>query len=98
MSEEYLRGMQIVLAKTGFVSLHQSHLSHRSCGLQLMHGVRTLAPIEALHALGNSAAGDEDDFFTEYFKLADLLRPLRQCGMIKSLAAIGDQAATDFND
>src|SRR5207247_5051206 len=59
--EEHLRRVQAVAAKAALVALHESHLAHGGGSLQLVHGLRPARPAEALHALGNGAAGDEDD-------------------------------------
>ena len=53
--EQNLRGVQPEMRESGFVGLHQAHLSDRGRGLQCVDGVRPPRPTEALHAFGNRA-------------------------------------------
>ena len=102
MREQHLRAAQTLLAQLGLVHLRQAHLADGGGGLQLSHLARALGPAQALHALGDGAAGDHDDFaldavFTIH-QCRQLAAPLFNGGLIQTTTFIRNQAGADFDD
>ena len=98
MGQQYLCGVQAMLAEAGFVHLHQSHLADCGGGLQFVYRAGALFPAQALHALGYRAAGDQHHFPSHFLEAGNLFGPVGDGGMIQPGAAVGDQAAADFDD
>ena len=97
MGEQYLRGVERMRAKAGFVDLHQTHLTHRRGRLQLVHGVRPAAPVQALHALGDSATGDQHHFMSLRPQRGNLSRPVGDGLAIQATPTVSDQRAAHLD-
>src|SRR5882672_2316313 len=87
-----------MLAEAGLVYLHEPHLSDRGGGLKLVHGGRAARPSEALHALGDCAARNDNNLLARLAQARDLARPARNRGRVESRAAIGNERAADLDD
>src|SRR5262245_29918175 len=87
-----------MLTEAGLVYLHQSHLSDRCCGLELVHGARAARPAQALRPLGDGAARDDDKLLAGLAELRDLAGPARDRRSIQPCTAIGDERASDLDD
>src|SRR5690242_21247080 len=98
MSEQHLRSMQGMSSKTGFVCLHQSHLAYSGSSLQFGQRMRSLLPIQALHAFRYRPGRYQHDFFTQFLEFGDLLRPARKRRMVEPLSLVRDQTAPDLDD
>src|SRR5258708_16091880 len=70
----------------------------RCGGLQLVHGVGAPCPAQALHALGDCTARDQDQLLAGLAKLGDLSRPARDGGRVEARTPVGDEGAADFDD
>ena len=98
MRQQDLRGMQVVLAETGFVGFDQAHLADGGGRLQFVERVRPALPAQPLHAFGNRAARHQHDILLAPFELGDLLGPARKRGVVEPLAFVRDEAAADLDD
>ena len=98
MGEQNLCGDDVVLCKLGFVHLRQAHLSHRSSRLQFVDVRRTGVPIQAFHALGNRATGDQNHFFFQGAQCGNLRRPTGNRNFVQATSFVGDERGTHFND
>ena len=102
MGQQHLGTGHAFAAQLGLVHLGQPHLTDGSSGLQLMHLGRTRGPAQALHAFGNGAAGDHDDFALDaVFTIhqgRQLAAPLFNGGLIQTSTFIRNQAGADFDD
>jgi hypothetical protein len=85
-------------AKTAFIGLDQAHLAHGGGGLEFVQGLGALLPTQALDALGNGAAADQDDFPAQFREGRNLGRPQGQAGVVQTPALVGDQAAAHLHD
>src|SRR2546430_4741003 len=65
---------------------------------QFVHCVRAPRPTQALHALGDRAARDQDELVAALAKLCDLLCPARDGGRVEPRAPVGDERAADLDD
>jgi hypothetical protein len=72
-------------------------LAHRGSRLQLVHGVRTPAPSQALHSFGDRAGRNHQHFDAALAKLRDLARPVGDGGAIEARARVGEQARADLH-
>ncbi|MNT43837.1 hypothetical protein D3C72_1803280 [compost metagenome] len=101
MGQQYLGTAQVLFAQLGFVHLHQAHLANGGSGLQLMNLLGALVPAQALHALGNGAAGDHDDFALDaviaMHQGSKLAAPFGDGAFIQALAFVGDQTGADLD-
>ncbi|CAM2152434.1 hypothetical protein PT2222_280081 [Paraburkholderia tropica] len=95
--EQDLRRADVVFGETAFVDLREPHLPDRRRCLQFVDLTRSLAPAEALHALGNRARTDEHDFLALRAQGRDLRGPTADGRMIEPTAVVGDEARTDFH-
>jgi hypothetical protein len=83
--QQHLGAAQALLAQLGFVHLRQAHLTDGCSRLQFVDLAGALRPAQALHALGNGAAGHHDD----------LARHLCVAGQQRHLAApFADRASS----
>src|ERR1019366_3133846 len=87
-----------MLAEAAFIGLHQTHLTDRRSGLQIVYRSRTSAPAEALHAFGNRAGRYQHHFATAGVERGDLTRPIAQRVEVQSRTLIRHQAAAYFDD
>src|SRR6185503_4471981 len=98
VGQQHLRGLQAVAAEGGLVGLREPHLADGGGGLQLVHGVRAFLPAEALHALGDRAARDQDDLLAHLAERGDLLGEARDGGGIHAAPFIGDERRPHLDD
>ncbi len=63
-----------------------------------MHFLRAAGPAEALHACGDGARRDEDDFAAFGPQGCNLPGPVGECLDGKAFAVVGDEGAADFDD
>src|SRR6185369_5065163 len=96
--QQDLRAVQPVAAERAFVALREPHLPHRGRRLELVHGVRAPRPAQALHALGDGAARDDDDAPAQAPQRRDLLGPARDGAGVEAAALVRDQRGTDLDD
>ena len=98
MCEQHLGRLQLVLAQAAFIHLHQPHLANGGGSLQLVNLFGAGMPAQALHALGNRAAADHDDFTALLAQGGQLSAPLANGGGIQSAAFVSNQAGAHFHD
>jgi hypothetical protein len=91
MRQENLRGVQVEARERGFISLHQSHLTDRGRGLQLVHALRPLLPSQPLHALDDRAARHQQ-YAAPGLAQPRLLGPPRDRCVVDATAAGGHEA------
>jgi len=63
-----------------------------------VHGVRAARPSQALHALGDGAAGNEHELLAGLAELRDLACPPRDRRGVEARTAVGDERASDLDD
>ena len=97
MGQQHLRAADAVFAQLGFIHLHQAHLADGSGCLQFMDGLGACVPAQALHAFGNRAAADHDDFTPVLDQGSQLLRPLADGLGIQAAAFVGHQTRPDLD-
>ena len=97
VGEQNLGTAHATSAQLGFVHLHQTHLAHRRCSLQLVQLFGTLRPAQTLHAFGHSARADHDHFATSLHQLCQLLAPVANGLFVQATALVGDQARTHLH-
>ena len=98
MSEQHLRSMQAKAGERGLVGLHQPHLPHCRCRLELVYCSWTLFPSEPLHAFRNRSRRHQDDLLRGPTQCRDLLGPSSHCRMIDAASIVGYQAGAYFDD
>ncbi len=98
MRQQHLRRAQVMLAETGLIDLSQSHLAHRSAGLQLVNAGRPPVETKPLHAFCNRTGADEDSFLAHCAQLCNLLCPFRNGRMVQPLAIVCDERRTNLDD
>src|SRR6266852_2174973 len=87
-----------MLPEAGLVYLNEPHLPDRGGGLQLVHGARAARPAQALDALGDGAARDQDELPAGLTQFGNLFRPARDRRCIQPGALVGDERAPDLDD
>ena len=98
MRQQHLRRGHAVLAQLGLVHLRQAHLADGGGGLQLVQFVRTAGPAQALHALGDGAAGHHDHLAALGGERGQLPAPFADGALVQPAALVGDQAGTHLDD
>ena len=103
--QQHLGAAQSLLAQLGLVHLDQAHLTDGGSGLQLVDFVRASGPAQALHALGNGATGNHDDFarravgrVQRAHQRRHLAAPFADRNFVQATALVGDQAGADLDD
>ena len=98
MGKQNLRGVYAVFAEGGLVGLDQSGLSDGGGGLFFMNGLWAAAPAQALHAAGDRAGGDENDFASLFAQAGDLASPVADGIQVEACAVVGDECRADLDD
>ncbi len=96
--QQHLRAAQAVFAQLRLVHLHQAHLADGGGGLQFVQFLRPRRPAQALHALGDGAAGDHHQLAPLMRQHRQLPAPVADGGGVEAAALVGDQAGADLDD
>jgi hypothetical protein len=96
--EEHLRRSHAVLAQLGFVHLRQAHLAHGGGGLQFVDLVRAGGPAQALHALGDRAAGHHDHLAALLRQRRELPAPFADGAFVQAAPFVRHEAGADLHD
>ncbi|MPN02206.1 hypothetical protein SDC9_149420 [bioreactor metagenome] len=101
MREQHLRVAHTLLAQLGLVHLRQPHLTDGGSGLQFVDFAGPRRPSQALHTLGDGAAGDHDDLAPHapvaMHQRRQLATPFADGFFIQPLALVGHEAGADLH-